>query len=87
MNKDKPHYLLVPRKAVVAIVTALICNFIAVIASFQYANYAVRKNNQQWCEVVSLFNISYKELPPSTDLGQKIAAGMLKLEGGFRCPK
>jgi hypothetical protein len=86
VNKDKPHYLLVSRKAFIAFVTVFITLLIGILASFQYANYVDRKSNGQWCELVGLFNISYKEIPPTTDLGRKIAAAMLRIEEEFKCP-
>lgn len=86
MKDDKPHYILVPRKAVIAVISIFICLMCGVIASFQYANYVDRSSNQRWCELVGLFNTSYKEIPPPTDLGKKIAAAMLHIEEEFKCP-
>ncbi len=85
MSKDNPHYLLVPRKTVITIISVFVCLMVGIIASFQYANYVDRQSNQKWCGVVTLFNESYKEIPPTTDLGRKISAAMLQLEGEFKC--
>jgi hypothetical protein len=87
MGKDNPHYVLVPRKTVMAILTIFICLLIGIIASFQYASYVDRKSNQRWCGVVGLFIDSYKEIPPPTELGKKIEREMLLIEGDFRCPR
>jgi hypothetical protein len=86
MNEDKPHYILVPRKAVIAVLTVFICLMCGIIASFQYANYVDRKSNGQWCELVVALNDSYSEIPPTTDLGKKIAAAIFHIKQGFECP-
>ena len=87
MNSDKPHYVLIPRKTTIAILTIFVCLLIGIIASFQYASYVDRKSNLRWCGVVGLFIESYREIPPPTELGKKIQAEMYKIEGDFGCPK
>lgn len=87
MDSDKPHYILVPRKAVVAIVTIFVCLMAGTITSFQYANYVDRKSNGQWCELVVALNDSYVEIPPTTDLGKRIANALLDLNQEFKCTR
>lgn len=85
---EKPEvkvYVVVKRSFVLTSVAVFVSLFIGFIASIQYANYAVRKSDQKQCDVIGLFNESYKQLPPSTDLGKKIASAMAKLETDFKC--
>jgi len=82
---EKPTYIMVPRKLIIAWLTTSSVIFIGVLASFQYANYVDRQSNQRLCGVVVLSNEVYKANPPKTVLGQKIAAAMEKLQNDYSC--
>ncbi len=83
--KPNQVYITIPRKAIVAILSAFICLLIGVVSSFQYADYIDRRSNQRWCGVVRLFNTAYVENPPPSTLGKEIASAMVNLEKEFSC--
>jgi hypothetical protein len=85
MKETKPVFLVVKRRAIFAALTVFICMFLGVIGAFQYANYVDMRSNQRWCEIVILFNESYKENPPTTATGAEIARAMLNLSKEFKC--
>jgi hypothetical protein len=85
VSKDDKVYIVLKRRFVRTIITLFIVFIIGVISSFQYANYVDQRSNKRWCDIVTLFNESYKTLPPSTDLGRKISAAMIVLEQDFHC--
>lgn len=76
---DERIFVIPKRRAVLAIVTALIVLFIGMLASFQYANYVNRQSNQKWCGIIVLFDDTYKEAPPPSDAGKKFAVEFSKL--------
>lgn len=82
---ERPTYLMIPRKFVIAWFVTVTVPFLMILGSYQYANYVDRKSNEQWCEVIVLFNTAYKTNPPPTDLGKKIAKGMLDIQNKFHC--
>lgn len=80
---DRPTYIMVSKRLIVTWLVVNLVQFAGILASFQYANYVDRKSNHAWCEQLSLFNQAYAENPPPSDLGRKIAAGMLRLTSEF----
>lgn len=84
---DRPTFIMVPRRLMYTWVAVTLVLFISILSSFQYANYVDRESNKQWCSVISLFNQAYRENPPPSELGKKIAAGMLVLQQKFSCGK
>lgn len=85
MNPDKHHYILVSRSTAIAVISGFICLFIGLVASFQYADYVDRRSNQRLCGLISLFNESYNEVPPTNPTGQRISEEMYEIAGDFRC--
>jgi hypothetical protein len=83
--KQKPVFILVPKRLLAAWITTTIVLFVGVLVSFQYANYVDRKSNQRWCGIVLLFNKAYKTTPPPTDIGKQIAARMAIIQKEFGC--
>lgn len=84
-NSPHPHLILVPRKAVVALTIAWFVLFILVIGSYQYANFVDRRSNRHWCGIVTLFNESYKQEPPTTATGKVLEVEFRHLEEDFSC--
>lgn len=84
-EKPVPTFVMVPRKLVIAWVITTALLFTMILLSFQYADYVDRRSNQRWCGLVGLFNESYAERPPETDLGKKIATAMAELPKSFEC--
>lgn len=76
---------MIPRKAVIAIVSAYVCLFIGVIVSFQYTNYVDRRSNHHWCGIIVLFDKTYKEKPPTTDTAKILAAEFKNLRKYYSC--
>jgi hypothetical protein len=84
-KKDKPTYIMVPRKLVTAWVVSFITMLVMVCATIQWAYYIDKRSNQRWCGLVKLFNEEYKKEPPTNDLGKNIAREMLKIQNSFGC--
>ena len=67
----------------------LILLFFTVIAvginSIWYANHVQRQNNQKWCSLVSTMDDAYRQQPPTSPTGRKIAADMHALRREFGC--
>lgn len=85
--RNKPTYLMVPRKLMITWIASFICMVIMTSASIQWAYYIDKRSNQRWCGLVVLFNDAYRVNPPSTSLGKKIALEMLQLQTEFSCKK
>jgi hypothetical protein len=68
------------------LITALTSIVMGIVA-MQYANYAVRKSTQQWCDVVTTLDDAYKQTPPTSPAGQRLAQEMARLRIKFECKK
>jgi hypothetical protein len=85
-DKDDKHvYIMVPRKLVIAVLTAFVVLFIGLLASFQYANYVDRRSNKVWCGIVVLFDDTYKKSPPTFDTGKILAKEFVRIRQDFTC--
>jgi hypothetical protein len=84
-DKPKPTFVLVPRKLIVVATVAYICMMALTAASIQWANYVDMRSNQRWCGIVTLFNETYKDIPPPTELGKKFAVEFIHLRDDFKC--
>lgn len=87
MRKEKPTFIMVPRKLMIAWTASFIVMLIMTGSSIQWANYIDRRSNQRWCGLVSLFNQAYRDNPPTTILGKDIAIEMLNIQRDFSCKK
>jgi hypothetical protein len=81
----KPYYVMIRKRTIIAAIIAYVSLVALVGISVQVSYYIDQKSNQRWCDIVSLFNESYKEIPPPTDLGKRISAAMLILAEDFKC--
>lgn len=84
-NQTKPTYIMVPRKLIIAWFTTTLLLFGMFIGSFQYTNYVDRRSNGAWCGVVALFDDTYREEPPTTETGKRLAAEFPNLRKTFKC--
>lgn len=46
---------------------------------------AIRESNRKWCDVVILFDDTYKSTPPTTAAGQKLAVFFAARRKDFEC--
>lgn len=69
-----------------AIVSVLVAMFVAVGLSVGYTAYSRKQDDRQWCALVSTLDDTYRQQPPTTDLGRQIAAEMHRLRQRFGCP-
>jgi hypothetical protein len=84
-KRDKPTYIMVPRKFINAIVAAFLGLAVANLASFQYANYIDRKSNKLLCGIVTL-SVNAAKLNPAPSETQRIAAEeFVKIQEGYNC--
>jgi hypothetical protein len=70
-----------------SLLTAALSSLAMGIVSIEYSNYAIRKNQQQWCDVVVTLDDAYKRTPPQTPAGQRLAEEMARLRSDFNCKK
>jgi Flp pilus assembly pilin Flp len=72
-----------------AVIYALILTLIAVLAvgamSIVYANHVATASNRNWCSLVVTLDDAYRQQPPQSDLGRKIAADMHQLRARLHC--
>lgn len=64
---------------------AALSSIVMGVISIEYANYATRKNRQQWCEVVSTLDDGYKANPPQSPTGKHLANEFARLRLEFQC--
>lgn len=55
------------------------------IACLVYTNHVAQKSGQQWCEIVTTLDDAYKQVPPTTPVGVKLATEMHRLRAGLHC--
>ncbi|MDG4809948.1 hypothetical protein O7634_24620 [Micromonospora sp. WMMD1120] len=54
--------------------------------SIIYSNEAARQSERKLCGVVSTLDDAYRQTPPQTPAGQKIARDVRQLRAEFGCP-
>ena len=65
---------------------SFVCAFLAAGASMVYANKVARDSQRQWCGVVTTLDDAYRQTPPQTPAGKKIATDVAELRARFGCP-
>ena len=78
-------YKVVSKKFVRTALMFFVSMMLIVGISLQFSYYIDKRSNQRWCDIVTLFNETYKQSPPPTETGKKIAAAMLVLGRDFDC--
>lgn len=46
---------------------------------------AIDDSNRKWCNIVSLFDTTYRSQPPTTPAGQQLAIYFKELRENFKC--
>jgi hypothetical protein len=70
---------------------ALLLVFVAILAvgvgSMIYSNHTAAASQRQWCDLLLAFDDAYREVPPQTPAGVKIAERLAELrDKRFECP-
>jgi len=78
-------HITITRGALYGLLIAYVCLFAVAFISIQYANYAVRTSNQKWCSMITSLDDTYREQPPATNLGRKLARDFNELRREFEC--
>jgi len=68
------------------LVAVLLAAVASSAVSIIYSNEAARQSEQRWCGVVSTLDDAYRQTPPQTPAGQKIARDIRQLRADFGCP-
>ena len=55
------------------------------INSIWYANHVAQQNNRKWCSLVVTMDDAYRQQPPTSPTGRKVAADMAALRRQFGC--
>lgn len=84
-KRDKPTYIMVPRKMIVTWIATTTVLIVINISLFQYANYIERKDNSLLCGIVILFDNTYKQNPPAPGRGQVLAQEFHRIRTGYNC--
>lgn len=74
-----------PTRAWYYVAAACVSSLAVGVASIQYANYVDEKSNKQWCQVVLTLDDAYRQSPPQTEAGRKIAQEMARMRRDFDC--
>jgi hypothetical protein len=56
-----------------------------ILASFQYTNFVDRRSNSYWCGIATLFDDTYKKVPPPTETGKILQEEFAKIKKGYHC--
>lgn len=82
------------------LVVSLSCMIVLVVGGIWYTNYvadraeerlreatarAIAESNRQWCDIVLLFDTTYKQQPPATPTGKTLAAFFANRRITFGC--
>ena len=88
------------RPVIYSLVISLACMVMLVWGGLWYTNYvdkqaqarteqalatAIRESNRKWCNVVILFDDTYKRMPPTTPTGQTLAKFFAERRKDFDC--
>lgn len=68
-----------------AMLALFITCLLLTVGSLIYANNVARKSVQQWCNVVVTLDDAYRQAPPQTPTGKKLAAEMHDLRVKLDC--
>lgn len=85
MEKEHKTYVLVPKRLVYLIVVTLVTAMLSPFGTIVYVNYVDRKNRGDWCELIVVFDDSYKANPPTTPTGQQVAQLMERRRHSLGC--
>lgn len=69
------------------LVVTLLFTILAAAASMAYAARTAAESERKWCGVVGTLDDAYKQTPPQTPAGQKIARDIAQLRLDFGCPR
>ena len=74
------------------LVTVVLSMLALGIAGVSYTSYvdgkreaAEREADRRWCELLSTLDEAYSAVPPTSELGRRVAAQIRKLRGDFNC--
>lgn len=72
-----------------SVLYALMAVFVAVLgmgaSSVWYSNHVAEQNNRRWCALLANLDDAYRQNPPTSPIGRKIAEDMHNLRVGFGC--
>lgn len=68
------------------LVVALVFAVAAAATSMFYANRVAAQAGQRWCGIVTTLDDAYRQTPPQTPAGRKIARDIRQLRADFDCP-
>jgi hypothetical protein len=84
-RKDKPTYIMVPKRFITTWIMSFICLAVMSAAAIQWAGYVDRRSNQRWCGIVVLLdNRNIAHPPPTTD-GKLFATKLHQIRTEFDC--
>lgn len=85
MASPKRKHIVITKGALYGLIIAYVSVFVVAFVAIQYSNYVDRKSNQRWCSIITTLDDTYKQQPPSTVLGKKLAKDMHELRSEFEC--
>lgn len=69
------------------LVACLLSALGAALISILYTVATARQAERRWCEIVTAQDDVYRETPPQTEAGRRVAGAIAKLRRDFDCPR
>jgi hypothetical protein len=75
----------VNRSVLYAVMTLLVAVLAVGVNSIWYANRVAQQSNHNWCDLITAMDDAYRQTPPASPLGRKLAADMHNLRQRLGC--
>lgn len=75
----------IPKSIWYSVIASYVSGILITISMFVYTNYIDDQSNRRWCTIVVTLDDTYKQTPPLTEVGKKIAESIHDLRIEFDC--
>lgn len=75
----------VPRKIWYAVIASYVSGILVTGSGLVYMNHVDTESNRKWCSLVVTLDETYRQTPPTTEVGRKVAVSINGLRQDFRC--
>jgi hypothetical protein len=73
------------RRVLYALIVVIALQLAVAVNGIWYANKVARDSEEKWCAIITSLDDAYRQQPPSTDTGRRIAAEMHELRASLKC--
>lgn len=67
------------------LITTFFSIIIMAVVGITYTGQSIEKNNQKWCDLLTTLDSTYTSLPPTSELGRKVARSIHNLKEDYGC--